>query len=64
MPLHSAQQAAAALERAVACDAAVYADGLWLAGLITPTVGAPAEEGDEHTWLAEAQIREPRCGVA
>ena len=56
-------QAAAALERAVSCDAAVYADGLWLGGLLMPTVGARAEEGDERAWLAEAQVREPSCAA-
>ena len=57
-------QASAALEHAVLCDAAVYADGLWLGGLIMPTVSARAEEGDERTWLAEAQVREPPCAAA
>ena len=57
-------QAEAALERAVSCDAAVFADGLWLGGLLMPTVGARAEEGDERAWLAAAQLREPPCAAA
>ena len=56
-------EAAAALERAVSCDATVYADGLWLGGLLVPTVGEHAEAGDERAWLAEAQVREPSCAA-
>jgi hypothetical protein len=53
-----------ALERAVSCDATLYADGLWLGGLLMPTVGEHAEAGDERAWLAEAQVREPSCAAA
>ena len=56
-------QAEAALERAVSCDAAVFADSLWLGGLLMPTVGARAEEGDERAWLTAAQLREPPCAA-
>jgi len=56
--------AVAALEHAAACDAALYADGLLRAGLLTPTMGERAEEGSERNWLAEAQAKEPLCEAA
>ena len=57
-------QAEAALIRAVSCDAAVYADGLWLGGLLKSTDGTRAQDGDEHAWLAAAQVVEPPCAAA
>ena len=57
-------QAEAALTRAVSCDAAVYADGLWLGGLLKSTDGTRAQDGDERAWLAAAQVVEPRGGVS